>query len=144
MSDWSDNLVCERREQEEKARINNELLLSNRRKIEQNAESQWQAIRKRIYELADEINASWGAKVVSVVSVTSHECNILVHDRCVVISFIARDHQLSVPFCGAKLELKVNGRDKLMWQSEAESSRWLSDDDVARGTIEYAWRGRNI
>ena len=99
MSDWSDNLVRERKAQEEKARIDNELVLSNRRLIERNAESEWQALRKRIYELADDLNNSWGQKSVTVANSTSHECNILVDDRSVKIAFIPRDYQLAVLTC---------------------------------------------
>jgi hypothetical protein len=78
MSDWSDKLARERRETQEKEHVNNELRLSNRRKVEQNAESQWQAVRKRINELADELNASWGGNAINAVNVTSSPFQLVI------------------------------------------------------------------
>lgn len=144
MSDWSDNLVRERQEKERQEHIANELRLSNRRRVEQNSEPQWQAVRERIYALAEELNASWGEKAVTVVNVTSHEVSISVGDRSVSVTFIPRDQELKVPFYGGGLQLKVNGSDKLMWAAATESNKWWSDDDVARRTVECAWRGRNL
>jgi hypothetical protein len=144
MSDWSDNLVRERKGQDEKLRIENELRLSNRRKIAEHAETEWQAVRKLLYSFAKELDASWGGPAVSVVNDTSHQCSVMVGEHHQVISFIARDHQLSVPFYGPKLELQVNSRDKLVWQSESDSMRSWDNEGVARNTIECAWRQRNL
>jgi hypothetical protein len=144
MSDWSDNLVRERKAQDEQVRIENESRLSNRRKIAENAETEWQAVRKLINSFAEELDASWGSKVANVVNDTSHQCSITVGTHRDVISFIAGDHQLSVPFHGCRLKLQVNSGDKLSWQSESESSRWWDNESVARSTIEFVWRNRNL
>ena len=87
-----------------------------------------------------ELNQAWGGPAISVENVTSHEVSVLVADKSTLIKFIPRENQLAVPFYGPKLELKVSRPDKLVWQSESESGKAWTDEDVARKTIEWAWR----
>ena len=142
-SEWADELVRQRKEKEEKTRVEEEARITDRKRIQPNDELKWKAIRSFIQELSDELNGAWGSKEVMAVNLSPTTIEVSAAGNNAIVQFIASDQKLKVSFYGAELYLSVNRHDQLVWQSSADRSKSWTDEDVAKRTVEYAWRPGN-
>jgi hypothetical protein len=142
-SEWANKLVEQRKAKDEKHRVEEEARITDRKRIIANAESKWQSVCNLIHQFAAELNEAWGEHAVTVEKPGPTAIKVLVDGHSSTIQFVPRDQMLNVSFYGGELHLSVNRYDKLVWQSSAESSKSWTDEEVARRTVEYAWKPGN-
>jgi hypothetical protein len=142
-SEWANKLVEQRKAKEEKLRVEEEARVTDRKRIIDNAESKWQGICKLIHQFAAELNEAWDGQTVTVEKATPNEIKVSVDNHVSAIRFVPRDQKLHVNFYGGELDQSVDRQDKLVWQASTESSKYWTDEDVARRTVEYAWKPGN-
>ncbi len=142
-SQWAEDLVQQRRAKEGKLRLQEEARIIDRKRIQDNAEGMYRNIVRFINAFASELNEAWGDHAVTVANLTANEIEVSSDAGKAKVKLVARDQMLSVSFYGGELRLAVNSSDKLTWQSSAESSKYWTDEEVAKLTVEYAWRPGN-
>jgi hypothetical protein len=142
-SEWASKLVEQRKAKEEKHRLEEEARITDRKRVIANAESKWQAICKLVHQFGAELDEAWGERAVTVEKPAPNEIKVSVDDHSSMIQFVPRDQMLHVSFYGGDLHLSVNRSYKLVWQASTESSKSWTDEEVARRTVEYAWRPGN-
>ncbi len=142
-SEWADQLVQQRRAKQEQKRIEEETRITDRKRIQTNAEAMWRNIATLVNQFAKDLNEAWGGYEVTVENTAPNEVRVSVDGNIATLKFVPRDQKLHVSFYGGELNLSVDRHDKLVWQSSAESSKSWTDEEVAKRTVEYAWRPGN-
>jgi hypothetical protein len=141
-SEWANELVRQRKAKQEKTRLEEEARITDRKRVQENAEPKWQKIATLVHQFAAELNEAWGSHAITVEKLTPNDIQVSVDNHSATLQFVPRDQNLHVSFYGAELNL-LNRHNELVWQSSADSSKSWTDEEVARRTVEYAWKPGN-
>jgi hypothetical protein len=142
-SEWADGLVQQRKAKEEKERIQEEARITDRKRVQENGEPKFRNVVKLVYQFGKELDEAWGSHQVTVENISQNDVKVSVNNSVATLRFVPRDQILHVSFYGGELQLSINRNDKLVWQASTESSKSWTDEEVARRTVEYAWRPGN-
>lgn len=140
-SNWANELAAQRKQIDEKKRIEQETRLADEKLMEREHLAKWRNVRKMLAEFAKELNEAYGQVAISVVNETEYTTSITSSDYPVTLATVTFDQperKLKVPFRGDQLKLvAVNG--VLIWQGESSTREQWNDEQVAKRTIEKAW-----